>query len=208
MPNDTLLVDRNLGAVPISRLLEVSNQIRVVGSFENRTSAVKERPVLEGNQALEPNVLYTAERDASIRYYLPLYKVAAEGDHPAVELRYKAGEGGEIGRLTITLTWTPPTAASLQLRIVGMRAEDDDVQLPWSGRLHGSDRCTAEGEAAKSDRRKQSGHRDAKRREETRLRCESIRPASVSLPAGPSKADGRMTKASQVTLAPVRSQCR
>ena len=118
MPNDTLLVDRNLGAVPISRLLEVSNQIRVVGSFENRTSAVKERPVLEGNQALEPNVLYTAERDASIRYYLPLYKVAVEGDHPAVELRYKAGDGGEIGRLTITLTWTPPTAASLQLRIV------------------------------------------------------------------------------------------
>ena len=118
MPRNTLLVDRTLGAVPMSRVLEVRSQLRVEGKFDNATSTLAERPVLEGNQTLEPDVIYGAQRNATIKYYLPRYQVAVEGGHPAVELRYKAGDGGEIGRLTITLTWTPPPAPGMQLRVI------------------------------------------------------------------------------------------
>jgi hypothetical protein len=69
------------------------------------------RPVLEGGQSLQPDVLYPHDRNPALRYFLPSYRVAVgQNGHPTVELRFGEGEGGEVGRLTLTLAWTPPAA--------------------------------------------------------------------------------------------------
>lgn len=103
----------------MSRLLDVRTQLRLEGKFEAASSALNLRPVLEGNQTLQPNVLYPADKNQTIRYYLPNYQLAVENGRPAVELRYKRGDGGEVGRLTITLTWSPPAPPQgTQLRTI------------------------------------------------------------------------------------------
>ena len=108
----TFVVDRKLGAVPVERLLDVRAQIRVAGTVQKQVTDAADRPVLAGGQALQPNLLYPAEKNPSLRFYLPLYQIALDAQgQPQVELRYKAGDANEVGRLTLTLTWKPPPAA-------------------------------------------------------------------------------------------------
>jgi hypothetical protein len=128
VPTNTFIVDRSLGAVPVSRLLDVRARLRFEGTFEKDISTAGDRPVLSGDQVLQPNTLYPSEKNASVRYYLPQYRVSVDGaGRPAVELRFKAEPDGEIGRLTITLTWTPPQAPGLDVRPI------DAVTVPTLG---------------------------------------------------------------------------
>jgi hypothetical protein len=111
MASDAFIVDRKLGAVPVSRLLDVRMSLRDTGVTGVVEVPVTGRPVLDGGQSLEPDVLYTHDRNAALRYYLPRYRVATGANgRPMVELRFGEGEGGEVGRLTLTLAWTPPAA--------------------------------------------------------------------------------------------------
>ena len=112
MASNAFIVDRKLGAVPVARLLDVRAQLRVSGNTGIVPPILMTgRPVLEGGQSLEPDVLYPHEVNAALRYYLPRYRIATgQNGHPSVELRFGAGEGGEAGRLTITLAWSPPAA--------------------------------------------------------------------------------------------------
>src|SRR5262245_30911518 len=113
------VVDRQLGAVPVTQLLAVRTQLVTIGTIDRPVTTLVDRPVLAGGQALQPNVLCSAERSSALRYYLPLYQLAMDAQRqPAVELRYKAGAANEIGRLTLTLTWTPPQAAGVELRVI------------------------------------------------------------------------------------------
>ncbi|MBL8526911.1 MAG: hypothetical protein JNL68_04450 [Burkholderiales bacterium] len=115
----TFVVDRNLGAVPVTRLLDVRTQLRVVGTFEQAVTDAADRPILAGGQTLEPGALYPAQRNASLRFYLPLYQVSTDArGQPAVELRYAAEEANEVGRLTITLTWTLGMTVALEKRVM------------------------------------------------------------------------------------------
>ena len=118
MAANTFVVDRALGAVPVSRLLDVRAQLRVQGTIDKMTSVPGDRPVLNGDQTLQPNTIYPAEKNAGVGYYLPRYRIATKDGHPAVELRVKAGSEGEIGRLTIALTWTPPAIPGRELRVM------------------------------------------------------------------------------------------
>ena len=116
---NTFVVDRKLGAVPVAKLLDVRTQLRVVGTFEQNVTDMADRPVLSGGQTLEPGTLYPAERNASLRFYLPLYQLLMDAQgQPAVELRYAAGEANEVGRLTITLTWTLGITVALEKRVM------------------------------------------------------------------------------------------
>lgn len=115
----TFVVDRSLGAVPVTKLLDVRAQLRVVGAFEQVVTDAADRPVLAGGQTLEPGVLYPAERNASLRFYLPLYQVSQDAQgRPAVELRYAARDANEVGRLTITLTWALGATVALEKRVI------------------------------------------------------------------------------------------
>ncbi len=119
MPSGTFVVDRRLEAIPLAQMLEVRAQLKVAGAFEARPLLAADRPVFEGGQALVPNTLYPAEKNASLRYYLPEYRVAMdEAGRPSVELRYEPGEADELGRLTVSFTWTPPQAAGLLVRVM------------------------------------------------------------------------------------------
>jgi hypothetical protein len=112
MASNAFIVDRKLGAVPVARLLDVRTQLRDSGNTGIVPPILTTgRPVLEGGQSLEPDVLYPHEVNAALRYYLPRYRIATgQNGHPSVELRFGAGEGAEVGRLTITLAWSPPAA--------------------------------------------------------------------------------------------------
>lgn len=115
----TFVVDRSLGAVPVTKLLDVRAQLRVAGTFEPVVTDAADRPVLAGGQTLEPGALYPAERNASLRFYLPLYQLSRDAlGQPAVELRYAVGDAGEVGRLTITLTWTLGVTVALEKRMI------------------------------------------------------------------------------------------
>ena len=81
-------------------------------------------------------------------------------------------------------------AGGLQLGVIGMRAKDDDAQLARRGGLHCGDRCSAKGKDEERDRRKQSGHRELKKKALS-LKWRSIRPASDRTACWPSKADDR-----------------
>jgi hypothetical protein len=119
MTANAFVVDRSLGAVPVSRLLDVRSQLRLDGAFAQQVLLPGDRPVLTGDQTLQPNMLYPAEKNQSVRYYLPQYQVSiGAGGQPAVELRFKAGAEGEVGRLAITMTWTPPVAQGLEVRAI------------------------------------------------------------------------------------------
>ena len=109
MAANTFVVDRTLGAVPVSRLLDIRAQLRVAGAIDKLTVVSGDRPIVTGDQTLQPNVIFPSEKSAGVGYYLPLYRVSTDADgQPAVELRFKPGPDGEVGRLTITLTWTAP----------------------------------------------------------------------------------------------------
>lgn len=117
MATSTFVVDRSLEALPLTRLLDVRARLKVEGMFEKPIVTAGDRPVLNGNQALTPNTLYAAEKNGTLRYYLPEYRVSVEdGQRPAVQLRYQAGDDDEVGRLTIALAWTAPRAAGLTVR--------------------------------------------------------------------------------------------
>ena len=117
MPANAFVVDRALGAVPVSRLLDVRMQLRAVGALDKLAAVAGDRPVLTGDQTLQPNTIFPSEKNPGVGYYLPAYRVSTDANaHPAVELRLKDGDGGEIGRLTITLTWTAPQATGVEAR--------------------------------------------------------------------------------------------
>jgi hypothetical protein len=117
MPNGTFVVDRTLGALPIARLLDVRTTLRASGILAAPVTIAGDRPVLSGDQTLQPNVLYPSEKNTTLRYYLPQYHTSLDSlKHPAVELRYKDDADDEVGRLTLTLAWTPPQAAGLVVR--------------------------------------------------------------------------------------------
>ncbi len=106
---NSFVVDRKLGAVPVEKLLDVRAQIRIVGTVDTPITDALDRPVLAGGQDLQPNEFYPAEKNPSLQFYLPLYQIALDAQgQPQVELRYKAGDANEVGRLTLTLAWTPP----------------------------------------------------------------------------------------------------
>lgn len=116
---NTFVVDRKLGAVPVTKLLDVRTQLTVVGTVDKPAVEVADRPVLAGGQALQPNALYPAEKNPALRFYLPLYQLSLDAQaQPAVELRYKTGDANEVGRLTLTLTWVPPQVTGLELRVI------------------------------------------------------------------------------------------
>src|SRR5262245_30454896 len=117
MPANAFLVDRALGAVPVSRLLDVRMQLRAEGSIDKLTQVPGDRPILTGDQTLQPNTIYPAEKSNGLGYYLPQYRVQTDpSGHPAVELRIQPGSQGEIGRLTITLTWSAPQSTAVTAR--------------------------------------------------------------------------------------------
>ena len=117
MPANAFLVDRALGAVPLSRLLDVRMQLRAEGSIDKLTQVPGDRPILTGDQTLQPNTIYPAEKSNGLGYYLPQYRVQTDpSGHPAVELRIQSGSQGEIGRLTITLTWSAPQSTAVNVR--------------------------------------------------------------------------------------------
>lgn len=117
MANATFIVDRRLGAVPLARLLDVRRQLATDGAINPPITTAGDRPVLAGSQALEADTLYESEKNSGLRYYLPKYRVQVGADgHPAVELKYTAEDPNEVGRLTLTLTWTPPAAPGVQTR--------------------------------------------------------------------------------------------
>ncbi len=111
MPNLSFVVDRKLGAVRLDRLLDVRHQLREEGTVEQETAVTEDRPVLTSKQTLEPNKLYPSSGNKAVQYYLPKYRVAVdEEQRPAVELRHIDSQAEEVGRLTLTLTWDPPSA--------------------------------------------------------------------------------------------------
>jgi hypothetical protein len=117
MANGTFIVDRRLGAVRLERLLDVRAQLATDGAINPPITTAGDRPVLAGGQALVADTLYESEKNSGLRYYLPNYRVQEDaGGHPAVELRFSAGDANEAGRLTINMTWTPPAAPGLQAR--------------------------------------------------------------------------------------------
>lgn len=105
--------------MPIARLLDVRAQLSRGGVFEKAPILAGDRAVLGGNQALGPDTLYPSEKNKLLRYFLPAYRVSRDDQNrPAVELRFKAGEDDEVGRLTITMTWKPPVVLGLEVRAI------------------------------------------------------------------------------------------
>jgi hypothetical protein len=121
MPTNAFVIDRSLGAVSTARMLEARTKLRVDGVFAGVgvVATVADRAVLSGSQTLQPDELYPAEKNSSVRYYLPRYAVARdEQGRPDVRLRFAPGESGEIGRLVVTLSWTAPVASGVELRVI------------------------------------------------------------------------------------------
>jgi len=88
MPANAFVVDRALGAVPVSRLLDVRMQLRAVGALDKLAAVAGDRPVLTGDQTLQPNTIFPSEKNPGVGYYLPAYRVSTDANaHPAVELR-------------------------------------------------------------------------------------------------------------------------
>lgn len=117
------VVDKRLGAVPMERLLDVRVQLRFEGRIDKLLPPAEDRPVLEGTQALQPEVPYAAEHADSLRFFLPRYRVLADAEgRPAVELRLAAPGGEDTGSLALTLTWDAPAVeAGLTLRVLEHR---------------------------------------------------------------------------------------
>lgn len=130
MANDVFIVDRKLGAVPVARLLDVRTSLRANATIGLQVSVAGDRPVLTGSETLQPDTLYASEKNQGLRYYLPKYRVSAgETGRPAVELRFGAGDANEVGRLTLTLTWTNPQAVMLLAAGVEVRVMDHIAAL-------------------------------------------------------------------------------
>lgn len=112
------VVDRRLGAVPMDRLLEVRDQLRRHGRLDRPQPTEGDRPVLDGEQALQPGTLYVSEHNPVLRYYLPRYQVLVDAaGRPAVQLRYDAAAtDGNVGSLALTLTWAMPVADGVETR--------------------------------------------------------------------------------------------
>lgn len=105
--------------MPISRVLDVRAQLSRGGVFEKTPIVAADRAVLAGSQALLPDTVYPSEKNKTLRYYLPGYRVSSDEQHrPMVELRFKAGDDDEVGRLTVTMTWTLPVVVGVELRPV------------------------------------------------------------------------------------------
>ena len=118
------VVDGSLGAVPLDKMCILRNRMQAGKTLGSSNPIASDRPLVVGSQQLEANVLYPASNNPNVRYYLPLYKVAADGAKPDVELRYSGSDGGDAGRLTIGLTWDPPAApAGVELRAMDHQAE-------------------------------------------------------------------------------------
>jgi hypothetical protein len=116
MKDASLIVDRELSAVPLTRVLDVRAQLRCGGTIQPPVTPSAERPIIDGAAQLEANKVYGSSNDPSIAYYLPQYALALDGNSkPVVRLRY-AGTETEVGRLTIKLAWTPPAGDARQLR--------------------------------------------------------------------------------------------
>lgn len=138
MANDAFIVDRKLGAVPVARLLEVRATLRADAVVNLQTSITADRPILTGGQTLQPDTLYPSGRSdplilyVPLSYYLPSYRLSVgESGRPAVELRFSAGDAGEVGRLTLILTWAVPITT--QDRVV--RAMDHVAALSLKYRV-------------------------------------------------------------------------
>lgn len=130
MTNDAFIVDRKLGAVPVARLLDVRASLRGNATIGLQLSVAGDRPVLTGSETLQPDTLYASEKNQALRYYLPKYRVSVgETGRPAVELRFGEGDAGEVGRLTLTLTWTNPQAVMLLAAGAEVRAMDHIAAL-------------------------------------------------------------------------------
>jgi hypothetical protein len=114
------VVDRSLGAVPLSKMNLVRKQVRIGRPLGSSNPIASDRPVLIGTQQLQPHVLYESSNNPNVRYYLPLYRIASFNGKPEVELRYSGGgDGGDVGQLTIVLTWDPPAAPpGVQVRAI------------------------------------------------------------------------------------------
>ena len=114
------VVDSSLGAVPLNKMNFMRAQVRKGKPIGSSNSIASDRPVLTGTQQLQPNVLYESSNNPNVRYYLPLYRISSSNGKPEVELRYSGGEeDGDVGRLTLTLTWDPPAAPpGIQLRAI------------------------------------------------------------------------------------------
>lgn len=119
-----LVVDQRLGAVPMNRLIEARDALALRGRL-SLPPIVQEggRPVIEGGQTLQPDVVYPSERDPNLGYYLPRYAVQRDAaGRPAVELKYDpaaaaADPAAGVGSLALTLAWTSPVAvATMRLR--------------------------------------------------------------------------------------------
>jgi hypothetical protein len=124
MTKKMFVVDRNLRAVSVDRLLEYRGKLRSGGSLGADTREAVGLPVLEGGQELLPNTVYSSATDPSVRYYLPEYRISVDDEgRPEVELRYGEADGGEVGRLTVTLTWSPPTVSEGELRAMDHSAD-------------------------------------------------------------------------------------
>ncbi|UHD15082.1 hypothetical protein [Thiocapsa bogorovii] len=111
MKNRFYMVDTNLGATRVDKILRHKQQLRIKEPLGATVPAAGDRPVLSGRQELKPNALYVSANNRLIRYYLPLYRLAVTDGKPEVELRYGVDEETEeVGRLTLSLAWTPPPA--------------------------------------------------------------------------------------------------
>jgi hypothetical protein len=114
------VVDGSLGAIPLNKMHLMHAQVLKRKPLGSSNPIASDRPVLVGTQQLQSNVLYESSNNPNVRYYVPLYRTSLSNSKPEVELRYSGGEeDGEVGRLTLTLTWDPPTAPpGMQLRVI------------------------------------------------------------------------------------------
>jgi hypothetical protein len=118
------VVDGSLGAVPFDKMRLMRGRIREGKPIGSANPIASDRPVMIGRQQLEANVLYESSNTPNVRYYLPLYKVATTGGKPDVQLNYTGGDDGNVGQLSIELTWdAPATPPGMELRAMDHVAE-------------------------------------------------------------------------------------
>lgn len=115
--HESILVGAHFQGVVLSRLLDAKDAFTPRGEVVKGKGQVRpaDGPVLDSRTQPEPGRLYPAQHDPDLRYYLPDYQVAASGADPAVELEF-LGDAAEAGRLTVTLTWSVPEAADVEVR--------------------------------------------------------------------------------------------
>ena len=117
------VADASLGAVPVNKLFYLRSQMQAGKSLGSGNPIASDRPVLTGSQQLQPNVLYPSSNNPNVRYYLPQYRLAADGTAPKVELRF-GGRTDGVGQLTVELAWDPPAAQpGIELRALDHQAQ-------------------------------------------------------------------------------------